>query len=364
MNMLQPTADRKLTLQRLQLVEMGDGLLLKRGRAVIKVQGVESAQIAQALLAIAADGEATRQELCDPFPIDLHPAVNQLIDALETRHLLTEVRNSDTRSGQEQPIDVFFWHFNKRTDDVCRAFEKTRVTILGVNKVSRQILSALAESGVSAVEVIDYPLLNNVRMLDDKGQVYEEQWPGSLGKPRDYHQWMNLTGGRDAGCMVVTSDFGGQHLLRKWNRHCVHERIHFLPVVLQDLVGHIGPLVIPGQSPCLECLRGRENSHIDDPETHRAAEHAAYEGQVVSAFHPSMASILGDIAAMELLKLYGQFMRSRLVGRVIEVNLVVPELSERRVLKLPRCPVCGVQQTRSPVSLDKVPFMPGHEVVR
>jgi bacteriocin biosynthesis cyclodehydratase domain-containing protein len=364
MNVHQKIGDRKLTLQRLQMIETREGMLLKRGRAVVKIKGAESSQIVQALLAIASEGPATRQELCEPFPAELRPSVEQLIDALEVRRLLTDAEHVDDPLGTEEPIDVFFWHFEKRTDQVCRAFEKTRITIVGVNRVSRQLVGALVESGVQSVDVLDYPLLNNVRMLDDNGQVKPDYWPASLGQPRSHRDWFELTQGRGAGCLVVTSDFGGQHLLRDWNRHCVRERIPFLPVVLQDLVGRIGPLVVPGEGSCLECLRARENSHIDDPETHRAAEHGAYEGQVITAFHPSMASVLGDIAAMELLKLYGQFMRSRLVGRMIEVNLIVPELTERRVLKLPRCSVCGVGQSRSPVSINKVAFMPGHEVAR
>lgn len=364
MNVHQRVNDRKLKLHRVQVIDTGDGLLLKRGRVVINVQGAESAQVAQALLAIAADGEATRQELCEPFPAVVRPAVDQLIDALEARRLLTDASDFGMPSEGEEPLDVFYWHFNKRTGDVERNFQKARATVLGANCVSRQLVSALCQAGVGPVEVIDYPLLSNVRLFDEDGRVLEEQWPARLGRPRPYREWFEATAGREAGCLVVTSDFGGQHLLRDWNRHCVQERIQFLPVILQDLVGYVGPLVVPGEGACLECLRARENSHMDDPQTRRMPEYGAYEGQVINAFHPSMASVLGDIAAMELLKLYGQLMRSRLVGRVIEINMLVPDLTERRVLKVPRCAVCGAGNIRSPVSQNKVAFMPGHEVAR
>ncbi|MFB6448168.1 TOMM precursor leader peptide-binding protein [Bradyrhizobium tunisiense] len=338
-------------------------MLLKRGRAIVNIKGTRSKEIAQALLAVAAERDATRAELCEPFPEEIRPAIAELIDALESRRFLTE-GGPDEPSRPEAPIDVFFWHFGKRTADISRAFERAQVTIVGVNKVSRQIAQALAESGVGSLDVVDYPLLNNVRMFDEHGEIEPSQWPVSLAKPRPYREWFDMTHGRDAGCLVVTSDFGGQHLLRSWNRHCVCERIPFLPVVLQDLIGRIGPLVMPGEGPCLECLRARENANIDDPDLQRAVEQAAFEGQVVTAFHPSMASVLGDIAAMELLKLYGQFMRSRLVGRMIEINLVAPDLVERRVLKMPHCSVCGTDHGRTPVSLNKVAFMPGHEVAR
>jgi molybdopterin-synthase adenylyltransferase len=364
MDLDQSADERRLRLLRLQLIETNDGLLLKRGRVVVKVQGAESAQMVQALLAIAADGEATRQELCEPFPPPVRPAVRELMEAMEARGLLTDASRPDDPPGREEPIDIFYWHFDKRASDVRRTFENARVTVLGVNCVSRQLVSALGQCGIDSVEVIDYPLLGNVRLFGEDGRVLDEQWPDRLPRPRSYREWLDATGGREAGCLVLTSDFGGQHLLRDWNRHCIHERIQFLPVVLQDLIGYIGPLVVPGESACLECLRARENSHMDDPDVRRAPEYVAYHGQVINAFHPSMASVLGDIAALELHKLYGQLMRSRLVGRLIEVNLLVPQLTERRVLKLPRCAACGTETKRSPVSQHKVAFMPGHEVAR
>ena len=359
------SVESPLRLHRVQLVETADGLLLKRGRMVIEVQGAESAELAQVLLAAAADGEATRQELRNLFPADLRPAIDNLIDALAARRVLVDATDqAEAPSSQEGPIDVFYWHFGKRANEVERNFARARVTVLGVNCVSRQLTSALLQSGVEQVEVIDYPLLGNVRLYDQDDGLLESMWPEHLGRPRPYQEWLETTGGREMGCLVATSDFGGQHLFREWNRHCVQERIQFLPVVLQDLIGTVGPLVVPGESACLECLRARENANMGDPATRRAVEYAAFEGQIVNAFHPSMASILGDIAAMELIKLYGQLIRTRLAGRLIEVNLVVPQMREHRVLKLPRCAVCGPGARRSPVSDSKATFMPGHEVVR
>lgn len=355
-------AGRKLRLNRLQVMETDAGLLLKRGRAVVQVQGEASAQIAQALLAVAAEGDASREELCDPFPPPLRPSVEQLIQALEARRLLTDATHPEP--AEEGPTDVFYWHFGRGREEVARNLARAAITVVGVNCVSRRLVAALLESGLEAVEVVDYTLLGNVRLFHRDGTLDAAHWPAALGRPVPWRAWEEAGGGREAGCIVATSDFGGQQLLREWNRRCIAARTPFLPVVLQDLIGTVGPLVIPGEGVCLECVRARENAHMDSPETRRAAEHAAYSGQVVNAFHPSMASILGDLAAMELVKFHGQLMRSQLVGHLFEVNLAVPEIRTRRVLKLPRCQACGVPAQRSPVSDDRMSFMPGHEAVR
>jgi bacteriocin biosynthesis cyclodehydratase domain-containing protein len=278
--------------------------------------------------------------------------------------LLVDVSAGDADAAPEEPIDIFYWHFGKSRADIEQGIAGSKLVVMGVNCVSRQLVTALAAAGIASVDVVDYPLLGNVRLFDEDGVLLDEAWPRGGRPPLGYREWLARDGARGAGCIVATSDFGGQHLLRQWNGHCVRERVHFLPVVLQDLVGHVGPLVIPGESACLECVRARENSHMTDAETRRAAEYVAYAGQVVNGFHPSMASILGDIAAIEIMKLYGHIMRSRLVGRMLEVNLLAPQITERRVLRVPRCTVCGTAMSRSPVSQDKGISMPGHEVLR
>ena len=155
------------------------------------------------------------------------------------------------------------------------------------------------------------------------------------------------------GCLIASSDFGGWETLYEWNRFCVQYHKHFLPVVLQDLVGYVGPLVIPGETACLECVRMRRNSHAEDHEVRGLIEESAFEGQGAIGFHPSMASILGDIAALELTKFYSEALPRPKVGTLIEVNLLETGLTSRKVLKVPRCPVCSPLLARSSVSPDK-----------
>ena len=75
-----------------------------------------------------------------------------------------------------------------------------------------------------------------------------------------------------------------------------------------------------------------------------------------------MASILGDVAAVELSKFLGGWMPTRLAGAVAEVNLVATEMKVRKVLRVPRCPTCGSLNTSPSAGLDKDSLSPINEV--
>jgi hypothetical protein len=99
---------------------------------------------------------------------------------------------------------------------------------------------------------------------------------------------------------------------------------------------------------------------MDAPELDRIAEIGAAERQAVTGFHPAMANVLGEMAALELCKIYGGGIPWH-PNRIIEVNLMGPSILSRRVLKLPLCPVCSPAVKTSSMYLERESFVPGHE---
>jgi thiazole/oxazole-forming peptide maturase SagC family component len=143
-----------------------------------------------------------------------------------------------------------------------------------------------------------------------------------------------------------------------WNRYCVENEIAFLPVVLRRLIGEIGPFVVPRETACYECLTARQNSHLREHRALRAVEAQSPYGQAISGFFPSMGSILGDMAALELVKFYSGGMPYR-VGHFIEVNLLATVLDSHKVLRVPRCRTCAATMTTSSFGLERADFVPG-----
>ncbi len=332
-----------------QLVETGDGVLVKRGGTEFVVTGTDAKEIVETILLAAAGDGATREQLCELFAPPDRPAVDAFLGELLTRRILVPADAADPPAGRpESEIEIFYWQFGLSFGEVFDELRSKRVAVIGVNTISRRLAQSLVASGMPGhrLEVVDFLLLRNLRLFDRSGLLRPQAWPSELGPPTPYEEWRD---GLDPGalsCVVPTSDFGGMHLLRQWNEFCVEERRVMLPVVLQDLVGYVGPLVVPGETACYECLRGRQNANMRDPGEQRLPERGAFQGQLATAFHPAMASVLGDLAAMELLKFFTGIPVRR-AGTLFEVSLLAPAMVGRKVLKLPRCPVCSPLNRRA-----------------
>ncbi|HKI21610.1 MAG TPA: TOMM precursor leader peptide-binding protein [Isosphaeraceae bacterium] len=351
------SSDSRLRAVPVQPIEISDGVLLVRGNMAVKLSGEGAAEAAQIVLTAAAGEGATPQELINLFGALDRPGAEQLVKILVARRLLVPCDSFPVPSANgETAQEVFYWEFGERADQVAARLGTRRIAVLGVNCISRQLVRTLPDCGFERVAVVDYPLLRNLRLFPGD-TLAAEGWTGRV--PVSFEQWeQQLDEGLD--CVVATADFSGQQLLRHWNSWCVNRGCTFLPVMLDKGIGCVGPLVVPGETACYECLRARENSNLEDPETRRAAENlvAVVRRSDLNGFLPPMASILGDIAAMELTKFYGGVLTAR-VGTLLEVNLLRPELRARKVLKVPRCSVCSPLTRQSTISLERFSFLPG-----
>ncbi len=344
--------------RRVQLIEVDEGVLLRRGRVVVRVQGTESKRVLERLLSLASsDAGRSDDELLADYRAGAREAVERLLAELKARRILEPVGSDDAPEADaglntgESDEDVFFWHFGTTSARVRNELADRRLVLVGVNTISLALADALRRLGFAELTIVDYPLLGNLRVADP------DDGPAVVAYPT----WLETLGDAELDCLIATSDFGGQALLRPWNSFAVSNRLQFLPIVIRDLIALIGPLVVPGEGPCLECLHAREASHVAEPAALHPLQDHAFEGQVVNALHPSVPVVVAEVAAFELSRLYGGWSPERLVGQAIEVNLVAARMTSRRVLRLPRCAVCGPWQSRSWTSAERATLMPGIE---
>jgi molybdopterin-synthase adenylyltransferase len=336
-----------------QVIDHDNGVILKRGALETHVQGERALDIVRIVLETAHAG-ATKDQLLQPFPPIEQPAVDYLIDQLIQRRILDQSEHP----LEETPESIFYWELDQDEREVKARLRQAKIAIVGVNELSLELSRSLRRSGFEPCDIIDYPLLRNLRLFNDDGTTTAE-W--SEDSPLALDEWQKDASHESIDCIVATCDHGGLHWLRHWNQFCVANGLRFYPVALQNLIGHIGPYVVPGETACFECLRARQNSNLARPEEERAVEMLAFDTQSVVSFHPAMPGAVAHIAAMQLVKVFGQTLPFSPESSFIEVNLLVPKLVTRRVLRIPNCSVCQTLLANAAVNTEKNKgFMPGN----
>jgi bacteriocin biosynthesis cyclodehydratase domain-containing protein len=343
-------ADPLITLP-VQLIDIDEGILIKRGCVEVVIDGKDAVQITKTIFSILREKAYPKEEVLNHFPDEQRCEIESLIDALLARKILLPAHSPlISPIEHEEPIDVFYWHFGLTRKIVEDRMKNLRFIIVGVNEISSGLLGRLKAAGVQHIKIIDVPVLRNPFYFDKEWNLNTEKW--NWNRPCDQQKWEEESKAEEVDCLVACSDIGGQYLLRRWNEFCINKDIPFMPVYLQDLIGYIGPFVISKEAPCLECLRARQNSHFDNSELYRGSELYGGVGQSIPDYHDAMISTLVDFAFFELYKFYNRFPNWN-VGKIIELHLLVPSIDIRKILKAPYCPVCSRKNSVPKTSIFK-----------
>jgi bacteriocin biosynthesis cyclodehydratase domain-containing protein len=326
-----------------QIIPLNAGVVIRRGASQAKIGGEEARDVIEQIVKAAAQGACVKEIVC-LFPEIARASVTSLIDFLITRNFLIPF-SDDTASplSSEKSLDIFYWHFEPLMKPISTRVRETRLALVGVNSLTQELLAALGKSHFQDVQVVDDP--------DFRDSTVAYQWNDKVNPLIGYDHWNRDSSWESIQCMIVCSDVGGGDLFHEWNQLCISHGVYFLPIVLKDLIGFIGPLVLPGETACYECLTRRENSHLDDSTSRRIAERSMPEGRAVIGYHPTMYSVVANLAAFEVLRFFSETLPGPKGGTLIEINLLAMAVQKRKVLKLPRCNACSSMINRPSISL-------------
>ncbi len=335
-----------------QFIETSRGTILKRGCVEILITGERAVETLETLLPLLKGEGRTPEELSTHFADPDWPTILQLIKQLKARNFIVPAGSSLVPINGETHLDVFYWQFGVSTIEVNKRLNSSRFLIIGVNNISIRLATSLASAGVTNVTVIDHPMLRNCSFFDEFGNLLSSAWT-CASQPLSFDDWFTNQAASSFDCLIATSDFGGLKMMRRWNKLCVEQGRHFLPIVLRDMIGYVGPLVIPSETACFQCFLSRLDSNRLAESAESLSEPTGSSGNTSSAFLPSMASVLADLATIEIIKFYSRSIATWKVGSVLEVNLLAGRVQPRRVLRVPRCPVCSSLVRRSSLSVSK-----------
>jgi molybdopterin-synthase adenylyltransferase len=300
----------------------GDGALtLKRGCTTVRIDGEHAQEIVGAVLELAGAGEMTEDELVGCFAPEAQASIRSLVGELRARRVLLPADTVDERV--ESQLDVFYWHFGLPEEPSPSPPRDELVALAGQNATATRLAALLDEAGFGEVSTTD---------LDD----------------------LQAASGRPPSIVAAVSERGFGPL-RAWNELALERDLPFLPVVIDDLVVYVGPLVVPHQTACFECFLRRRYSNLDEARPREAVELRRGGARVVG-LHPAISAVAAGAAALELSKFFLPWQSARQAGYLLTFNLLASRTGRHRILKVPRCSACSSLRARQPATAVRAPL--------
>lgn len=235
------------------------------------------------------------------------------------------------------------------------------VEILGAGRVGASLAMLLAAAGVGRIELTDSAPLRpadvapgGIRSLGSRQasraeaarQLLPAATTGALGGPVSGRGLTraaraatggNPSGAEREGATVVLAPTGNM-VPPEWLA-VVRHRPH-LPVVIRETTAVIGPLVLPGRTPCLRCVELTRGDR--DPAWPALAAQLIGDPQGVQPCDVGLASAAASIASLHVLAWLdrGTADPPPSVGGTVELSLVDLRLRRRTVRAHPGCG-CG-----------------------
>jgi len=299
----------RLSLRGTRVVALGpDEVVLKRGLAEVRLSFPGVVALVERVTDLA-DGTLDEDSIVEAFEPDLQPQVRRLVNGIRARGLLHRLPTAD-------PTDLFWLSVAPFAPDGAAILDKSHVVVLGSGAVAESAAAALSASGVGEVVASDVP---------------------------------PVSGDADIWCLAADDVLDVTNDLLPAAEAALRAGVACLPVWLEALAVRVGPMTHPYDTACLQCYLLRVDSNDPERELHRQFRAQRGDGHSGAGFLPPTASVAGQVAAVEIVKqLAGLPVAS--IGRVIELSLIPFRCDVRRVLRVPRCPLCsGVGAQGAPV---------------
>ncbi len=341
-----------------QLIRVSDNrAVFKRGVREVLFEGPDVAGLAERLL-ILADRQGNVEQVVEAFPGPARPVVLHMIQELTRRRILGEGGPQSAPAPGEEEQFAYYSNFGPSGSEVPALLAASSVLLVGVNRIGTALAQALHQLGVGRIAVAGHVALDSPHPAAEQ-RLAEGPAPGALQRLSE------VPGDRDLGefhLLCATSESGEPEALLEINRTALVVGLPYLPAWFSDLLGFVGPLNVPFETPCLRCYRLRRDSNDPRHEVTRAVRRQLAANSRDSAppgLLPPMADILGQVAALEAIKYLGRFAPPDTIGHLLELNLVSFRSVVRRLLKVPRCPECSDLTVRGPKAITRGSQIPG-----
>ncbi len=150
--------------------------------------------------------------------------------------------------------------------------------------------------------------------------------------------------------LVVTDDYNHREL-SKISQAFEQDKTPWMLVKPTGTALWLGPIFVPGETACWECLHHRIELHHPMNQFYRTIKNTEERPIKPLVNHPMVTQIAASLTVLELVKWLYAPQDHWLRGQIVSVDAHTLDKQVHTVVKRPQCPVCGDAQVRHPRSI-------------
>ena len=150
--------------------------------------------------------------------------------------------------------------------------------------------------------------------------------------------------------IVLTDDYNHKEL-RNLNQAFEKNQKPWLLVKTTGREIWIGPIFIPGQTACWECLHHRLELHSPGNKFYRALKKTTENPVNPHIQHPINVQVGANKVVLEMIKWLYKAENSDLVGHIFSLDIYTMEQQLHKVVKRPQCSCCGTSRAQHPLPI-------------
>lgn len=303
----------------------GERLLIKRLGKTLSFSNEEALAVMHLLQLMNQLGSFDQVTLQESASENIPPSfTEELVQLLEV--------NGFIRRSDDPPSNALAIPYH----DLERLVKKQRFIFIGINRLSFSMYELLKAYSPDVQAVfLSYGGLDLWQEGDAPDNFADISFP--------FEEWMPSQTIGDDDFIIATTVFGNKNALRDLNQELHQLKLIYLPVLLLDYQLEVGPIYMPGKTPCYECVYKRFISHYDNTDEVNAFYQMIDQNSphLVHFSDDVLFTACGGVATLQVLNyLTGNYTLLQ-SGYQLDWNLSNNTSTSHRILKNPLCKVCA-----------------------
>ncbi|MGI9273924.1 MAG: TOMM precursor leader peptide-binding protein [Endozoicomonas sp.] len=356
-----------LTMDRLRLTPAAsispnkDGVLLQSDLGAFQLHGADVSAFVTDIVPLL-QGQHDLAGICSALERYDDDSIESLINLL-VDHGLVERDRPDCLEPPWPAHQRFLKAWSVAENRPEANLQNARVLVIGLEPWSVKMVDELAHCGLGHIHIIDGETVSEDDVLchrelgrDSIHSNRAEALKNCIGKTSPWcdisYEPLQLndneaflpTRKENWDLVIVTLASEAQYFLKEVSAYIQQQGFRTLYGTIDGLESWLGPVVVPGETACWNCLRLRRLGAAANPELSHALENSVLENRQThrgrSMLSP-MAAVNGQQLAMEALKLLLDYTASDLYSQVSVHNLITNKADSHGIIPVPGCDVCN-----------------------